>query len=304
MRYGLKTILLATFMASTAYAQSDQQNYSIWVDSVGLGGQLRWREPTPPQKLMVQLGISLRQISDWVIYQHVPLQDQTGMIADNLLAGLPAHQAGIEWHDIIAKVDGKPICTVEEFVKAYESTESDEVTIDIIKKGKVKQVTISKSRVEKSSKQFRIGVHVEDVPEALAKHIGLEEKIGLYVSQVVEGTPAQEAGVKSGDILLKANSKSLRSLQVLNHEIQESQGEKVEFELLQSGKLVRIDVIPMEDTSRFNASAANLTLANFYWQALEKPSESANAEKLQQLSNAVDKLTAEIIELRKELSQK
>jgi len=50
-----------------------------------------------------------------------------------------------------------------------------------------------------------LGVKIQDVTEDLAKSFGLEDTSGALVSQVIPGTPAETAGVKSGDIIVKFN---------------------------------------------------------------------------------------------------
>ena len=121
------TILALTGLSSSLFAQTVQLQPAVVGDRI----VVRYND-RPAHRLFVQLGMSLRQIEDWVIYDHLELKDQTGMIVENMLAKLPANQAGIKWHDIITKVDGKTICSVDEFVTAYESAKGDAVDVEAV----------------------------------------------------------------------------------------------------------------------------------------------------------------------------
>ena len=54
-----------------------------------------------------------------------------------------------------------------------------------------------------------LGVSIQDLDQGLAKAMGLAHTNGVLVSQVVEDSPAQKAGIKRGDVILKINGKSV-----------------------------------------------------------------------------------------------
>jgi S1-C subfamily serine protease len=59
--------------------------------------------------------------------------------------------------------------------------------------------------------RLRLGVALAaaDVAARLRKSVGLDERAGLLVRGVVEGSPAAEAGIREGDLLVRAADRDL-----------------------------------------------------------------------------------------------
>jgi serine protease Do len=65
----------------------------------------------------------------------------------------------------------------------------------------VKDQLIEHGRVRRSV----LGIFIQEVDEALAENFGLEDSGGILISQVMEDSSAEEAGLQSGDIILELN---------------------------------------------------------------------------------------------------
>ena len=277
-----------------------------------------WLQYVPQRSqhhVLAGMGMQLRQMTDWFVYEHFELADQTGMVVENLLANLPANKAGIQWHDIIAKVDGKSISSIDEFVAAYKACKSDTVPVEIIQKGRRKTVNIDKAEVAKREKVFRIGVHVHPVHEELALHLGLLSgaKRGLFVSDVAAGSPAGKVGLQDGDILIKANGKWLKSRDTLNNLVRESQGKVISMEFLRAGKERNVKIVAEElpnshhgqitQQDAFLSEIRGLSAADgIHFRSREHDVEAALA--IERVLEAVDQLTKDVSELRAELKEK
>jgi serine protease Do len=75
----------------------------------------------------------------------------------------------------------------------------------------VRQQLVSTGKVTRG----RIGVQIQDVNAQLADSFGLDRPRGALVSQVIGDGPAEKGGVKSGDVILSVNGKSVeRSTQL------------------------------------------------------------------------------------------
>jgi len=60
-------------------------------------------------------------------------------------------------------------------------------------------------------KRGRIGVTIQDVNQALADSFGLDRPQGALVSSIEADGPAEEAGLKAGDVILAVNGRPVES---------------------------------------------------------------------------------------------
>ena len=54
-----------------------------------------------------------------------------------------------------------------------------------------------------------IGIYMQEVTEEISNYYGIPE--GIYVSQVIEDTGADEAGIKAGDVIVGLNGGSVKT---------------------------------------------------------------------------------------------
>jgi len=88
-----------------------------------------------------------------------------------------------------------------------------------------------------------LGVVIQDIDEELAKSFGLEKTEGVLIAEVSEGSPAEKAGLKQGDIILRLNGKKVDDLGELRNKIAlTAPGTKVKLEVLRENKRRTIQV--------------------------------------------------------------
>jgi S1-C subfamily serine protease len=60
-----------------------------------------------------------------------------------------------------------------------------------------------------------LGIRVQPVSEDIAEALGLKTAAGSLIDQVEPGTPAADAGLKSGDVITKVNGQAIKTPQTL-----------------------------------------------------------------------------------------
>jgi serine protease Do len=66
---------------------------------------------------------------------------------------------------------------------------------------------------EKGNKSPKLGVSLAPLTPQIAKQLGVSGDEGVVVADVVEGGPAQHAGIRQGDVLLEVNGKQVKKVE-------------------------------------------------------------------------------------------
>jgi len=77
-----------------------------------------------------------------------------------------------------------------------------------------------------------LGVHIQGITQEIADSLGLEDSGGALVTQVVEDSPAERAGIEPGDIILSYDGNKVTKMRDLPKLVAlTSKGSEVEIEL-------------------------------------------------------------------------
>ena len=89
-----------------------------------------------------------------------------------------------------------------------------------------------------------LGVNIQTLTPDIAQSLGLDNTQGALVSQVVEGSAADKAGIKAGDVITSINGQHDRNAAELRNTIGLLRvGEKVDIGLLRDGKPRRVTAV-------------------------------------------------------------
>lgn len=102
-----------------------------------------------------------------------------------------------------------------------------------------------------------LGVMIQST-EDVAEGLGLEESVGALVASVAKDSPAEKAGIKVGDIILKFDGKEITENKKLPRIVAETPvGKKVSVEMMSNGKTKTITLVVGEMNSKSTIAGVN-----------------------------------------------
>ena len=174
------------------------------------------------------LGVMIQHITP-ALREKLGLKSDHGALVADVTSGGPAEKGGIRRGDVIISFDGKPIREMNDLPYLVASTPiHKKVKVVVIRDGRKKVVLVKigrmkeekKATVAEAEKKASLGMTVEDLTPRLAKELGLKEKHGLVVVKVESGSPAAEAGIKVGDLILEVDRKPVKNFRSFNRKMQ------------------------------------------------------------------------------------
>jgi serine protease Do/serine protease DegQ len=110
-----------------------------------------------------------------------------------------------------------------------------------------------------SVKRGQLGVSMYSVTPDIAHSLGLPSVVGALVSQVVEGSPADHAGIRTGDVITSVNGQPVKSNSELRNTIGLLRvGDRVDIGLLRDGKPVRVTAVIADTTPELTGGPASI----------------------------------------------
>src|SRR6201993_5192396 len=110
-----------------------------------------------------------------------------------------------------------------------------------------------------SVKRGQLGVSMYTVTPDIAHSLGLPSVVGALVSQVVDGSPADRAGIRTGDVITSVNGQPVKSNSELRNSIGLMRvGDKVEIGLLRDGKPLKLTAVIADTTASTQVGPASI----------------------------------------------
>ena len=169
------------------------------------------------------LGISIQDISE-DIAKSMNYKNKNGVLVTDVFKDDPADKAGIKVGDIITEINGKAIKDTHELLLTTASLRvGEKATIKALRDGKEIsfQIIVAERKdkpeialAKKSGGYF--GINVQEITKDLAKQLGISHDAGLIVTDVEEGSPADNVGIQPHDIIVQVNKVKITSLKQYN----------------------------------------------------------------------------------------
>ncbi len=199
----------------------------------GIGTGIGFAVPTSLAKTVVDqlvstgkvvrpwIGVGIQPVTEEMV-SFLKLDERKGALVSQVYKGSPAEKAGIEIGDVIIKIDDTDIDDPDTLVRSVLKHEvGDRLTLLVVRNGKEKRIDVktgvmpeepSGSGVLGTGKVPAFGVEVQDLTSEMAGAMGIGTEGGVVVTSVEPGSPAADAGIRRGDVILEVNRQPVESV--------------------------------------------------------------------------------------------
>ncbi|BBP46132.1 serine peptidase [Thiosulfatimonas sediminis] len=170
------------------------------------------------------LGVQIQEVTS-DLSESFGLSKPMGALVGEVYDNTPAKEYGIEAGDVILEFDGKLIEKSSDLPPIVGMTPiNKKVSVKLIRQGKEKILTVKLTSLDKSKdlamssgdgqlNSNQLGATLEDLDKEWLKSNGLP--YGVRVLDVVSG-PAEQAGMRSGDVIVTIDFKPIKSVREFN----------------------------------------------------------------------------------------
>jgi S1-C subfamily serine protease len=232
------------------------------------------------------LGVVLQPLSEELKQAMDVNDDVEGVLVSDVVDDSPADRCGLVEGDIIIAIDDEDTKTVKDAVRAIKSySPGDEVDIVVLREGereRIQNVELTERDTDKLADldldfdlsavpeiqhelqqafegwvdhpQGYLGVRIQDMSKDLAEYFDVDEGEGVLVLEVTEDSPAEEAGLKAGDVILSYDGEEVSDTERLVEQVRDGDpGDKVELRIKRKHRTesVEVELGETESPARF-----------------------------------------------------
>lgn len=189
------------------------------------------------------LGVSVQDISE-NIAKNLNHKSRSGAIVTDVFKGDPADRAGIRVEDIITEINGKTVKDTHDLLLKIASFRvGEKVSIKVVRDGKEMVFTLTvaerKDKPEvvsaRESKGY-FGIIAREITPEISRQLGVSRDSGVIITDVENGSPAEDVGLQPQDIIIRVNKVKITSMKQYSKEISKAAEKKNATLLVQRGK--------------------------------------------------------------------
>jgi serine protease Do len=171
------------------------------------------------------IGVALSPLTPDLARAFGLVEGTKGALVQQVVPGKPAEKAGLEPGDLIVSFDGKPVESSSALTRAVALVPPGRsVKLGLLRKGNQKSVSLAVAQRpddeaaagreewneegsgEEGAKAPKLGFKVTPLTPEVARAMKLPLDLkGMVVTDLVEGGPAEQAGIARGDVILEVN---------------------------------------------------------------------------------------------------
>jgi serine protease Do len=190
------------------------------------------------------LGVTIQEVTP-ELAKSFNLKNTEGVLVAQVEPNSPAARAGVHSGDVIVDYNGKPTKSPRDLSLAVADTkvgvpakltiirDSRTMTLDTSIGEMPGERAEATSPTDKSDEHAKLGLTVENIDQNEAHQLNLTSSTGALVTDVQSGSPADDGGVRPGDVIREINHKPINNVSDLQSAVKN----------LKSGSTVLLSVI-------------------------------------------------------------
>jgi serine protease Do len=164
------------------------------------------------------LGVMIQKVTPELARSFDLPQPQGALVAE-VIEDSPAARGGLQRGDVITVFNGTEIRDMHELPRVVAITPvGKQVKVDVLRQGQTKTFTVTIAELKEETPSTpdeiatQLGIDVQELTPELAQHMGLQQTEGVFVASVEDESPAEEAGIRPGDVIMEVNRQRVRTL--------------------------------------------------------------------------------------------
>ncbi|MGQ9702295.1 MAG: DegQ family serine endoprotease [bacterium] len=165
------------------------------------------------------LGVYIEDLNE-DMKEALKLSSLDGVLVNEVIANSPADKAGIKEGDVIIEFGGKKVIDVQSFRLLVASTPPEQtVKLKLIRDGKEMSLNVKIGEMEsqtiarvEENQERSLGLRVLDIGHPEAAKYNLAVKKGVVVIGVESNSPAEEAGIQIGDVIIGIGNTEIENI--------------------------------------------------------------------------------------------
>ncbi len=194
------------------------------------------------------LGVSIDKIP---LIDKKKLDVKFGVIVKTVEKKSAAEKGGIKKGDVIQFFNKKKIRVPNDLIKAVRNNKAGtKAIIKFVRNKKSKTIKVVLNDYNRqfkhkkfNSKRAYLGINMEDMNSDFGEYFGVKNGEGALIKKVVADTPAEEAELKSGDVIIKIDKMQIKSSSDVSKALSKyKKNDKVKIEFLRHKKKKTVKV--------------------------------------------------------------
>jgi serine protease Do len=176
------------------------------------------------------LGVSIQPLGP-DLRQALGLGDTEGALIADVIAKSPAEESGLKRGDVVIGMDGKPVTEPGQLSRTIATMPpGSTTTLRVFRDGKERTLEIKVGKQPEGERggagealrpgenedegvsAASLGLQLDTLNDAARRQLGYgREVVGALVTGVADGSPAEEAGIRPGDVILQIDRRDVDS---------------------------------------------------------------------------------------------